>query len=87
MVWQLLSLLNGSALEIAINTHHAISGQQWIAPKKAFRPAAGLTSYEARKKQRDAQLAMKVKEKEMKEEKEEIRQVRIALATRHIINE
>lgn len=48
---------------------------QWHAPKKAFRPAAGLTSYAQRTKERAALAQMKAKEKEMKQEKEEERQV------------
>ncbi|KAH6853649.1 rRNA-processing protein CGR1 [Chaetomium sp. MPI-CAGE-AT-0009] len=46
------------------------NGKQWHAPKKAFRPASGLTSYEQRAKMRVAQAATKAKEKELKEEKE-----------------
>lgn len=53
-----------------------IAGKQWHEPKKAFRPAAGLTSYEKRAKERIAQAATKAKEKQMKEEKETERQVR-----------
>lgn len=49
---------------------------QWHAPKKAFRPTKGLSSYEQRTKERAAMAQMKAKEKEMKEEKEEERQVR-----------
>lgn len=55
------------------------TGKQWHAPKKAFRPTKGLTSYEARVKLRADQAAMKAKEKEMKEEKEAERKVGIAL--------
>lgn len=51
-------------------------GKQWHAPKKAFRPGSGLTSYEKRNKDRVALAAMKAKEKEMKEEQESERQVR-----------
>lgn len=53
-------------------------GKQWHAPKKAFRPAAGLKSYEKRVQERTATAAMKAKEKEMKDEKEEDRQVSTA---------
>lgn len=56
------------------------SGKQWHAPKKAFRPAAGLTSYAQRSKERLARVTMKAKEKELKDEKEAQRQVR-ALST------
>lgn len=57
------------------------AGKQWHAPKKAFRPGSGLTSYEKRAKDRVALAAMKAKEKEMKEEKEEVRQVRATITT------
>lgn len=53
-----------------------ITGKQWHAPKKAFRPGSGLTSYQQRAKERIAHAAMKAKEKEMKEEKEADRKVR-----------
>ncbi|KAM7207687.1 rRNA-processing protein CGR1, partial [Naviculisporaceae sp. PSN 640] len=53
------------------------NGKQWHEPKKAFRPAAGLTSYEKRAKDRVAQALVKAKEKELKEEKEAERQRRI----------
>ncbi|PHH83318.1 hypothetical protein CDD83_3007 [Cordyceps sp. RAO-2017] len=49
------------------------NGKQWHAPKKAFRPTAGLTSYEKRAKDRAAMAQMKAKEKEMKADKEEQR--------------
>jgi rRNA-processing protein CGR1 len=54
-------------------------GKQWHAPKKAFRPGSGLTSYEKRAKDRVAQAATKAKEKELKDEKEAERKVRISL--------
>ncbi|KAK4659332.1 rRNA-processing protein cgr1 [Podospora pseudocomata] len=54
-----------------------VNGKQWHAPKKAFRPTKGLTSYEARVKLRADQAAMKAKEKEMKEEKEAERKARM----------
>lgn len=57
-------------------TPHHLPGKQWHAPKKAFRPGSGLTSYEKRAKERVALAAMKAKEKEMKDEKEADRQVR-----------
>jgi hypothetical protein len=53
---------------------------QWHAPKKAFRPTAGLSSYEQRAKERAAMAQVKAKEKEMKQEKEEERQVRWCFA-------
>ncbi|KAH6634293.1 rRNA-processing protein CGR1 [Chaetomium sp. MPI-SDFR-AT-0129] len=53
------------------------NGKQWHAPKKAFRPTSGLTSYAKRAKDRISQAATKTKEKELKEEKEAERQKRI----------
>lgn len=50
-------------------------GKNWHAPKKAFRPTAGQTSYAKRLEERKAMAVMKEKEKEMKEEKEATRQV------------
>lgn len=50
-------------------------GKQWHAPKKAFRPGSGLTSYAKRAQDRVARTAVKAKEKEMKEEKEAERKV------------
>lgn len=52
-----------------------IIGKQWHAQKSAFRPKAGQTSYEKRTLERKALAATKAKEKEMKDEKEEERQV------------
>jgi rRNA-processing protein CGR1 len=52
------------------------TGKQWHEPRKAFRPASGLTSYEKRAKDRVAQALVKAKEKELKDEKESERQVR-----------
>ena len=57
------------------------AGKQWHEPKKAFRPASGLTSFEQRVKMRVAQAATKAKEKELKEEKEAERQVRSSPTT------
>lgn len=59
-------------------------GKQWHAPKTAFRPGSGLTSYEKRAKERVALAAMKAKEKEMKDEKEAERQVRQELRSDQI---
>ncbi|KAF4505221.1 hypothetical protein G6O67_007193 [Ophiocordyceps sinensis] len=53
------------------------NGKQWHEPKKAFRPTAGLTSYEKRTKERAAMAQMKAKEREIKAEKEAHRQQRI----------
>lgn len=58
-----------------------MAGMQWKDTKKAFRPTAGLTSYEKRVKERVLMAQMKAKEKEMKEEKEEERQVRKLIVT------
>ena len=52
------------------------TGKQWHAQKSAFRPTSGQTSYEKRTAERKAMNAMKAKEREMKDEKEEERQVR-----------
>lgn len=52
-----------------------VPGKQWHAPKTAFRPTAGQTSYAKRTEDRKAMAAMKAKEKEMKDEKEAGRQV------------
>lgn len=56
-------------------------GKQWHTPRKAFRPTAGLISYEQREKRRLAMAVTKAKEKEMKEEKEAERQVRPTMVT------
>ena len=53
------------------------NGKQWHPTKKAFRPTAGLTSYEKRTKERALIAQVKAKEKEMKEEREEARQQKI----------
>lgn len=50
-------------------------GKNWHAPKTAFRPTAGQTSYSKRLAERKAMAVMKEKEQEMKEEKEATRQV------------
>lgn len=59
-------------------------GKQWHAPRKAFRPSSGLTSYEQRTKLRMSTSATKAREKEMKEEKEAERQVRLNHKYRHM---
>lgn len=51
------------------------AGKQWHAPKKAFRPTAGLKSHKQHQKEREDRIRMKAKEKEMKDEKEQERQV------------
>ncbi|OKL58582.1 hypothetical protein UA08_06280 [Talaromyces atroroseus] len=50
------------------------NGKNWHAPKKAFRPTAGLKSYEKRLQERNDLAAIKEREKELKEEKEAERQ-------------
>ncbi|KAK2069467.1 hypothetical protein P8C59_004048 [Phyllachora maydis] len=55
-----------------------VNGKQWHAPKKAFRPTAGLTSYAQRAKERVERETMKAKEKGMRDEKDAERQRRIA---------
>ena len=52
-----------------------ISGKQWHERKTAFRPCAGLSSWSQRLEVRKAEKAVKTKEREMKAEKEEERQV------------
>ncbi|KAK4560895.1 rRNA-processing protein cgr1 [Recurvomyces mirabilis] len=53
------------------------NGKDWHAPRKAFRPTAGQTSY-AKRAEKEAQTAeVKKLEREMKAEKEEERQRRI----------
>ncbi|KYK57364.1 putative protein CGRA [Drechmeria coniospora] len=69
------SLVSASKLEKPLGMRK--NGKQWHAQKKAFRPTAGLTSYDKRVKQRNEMTMMKAKEKEMKEEKEQLRQDRI----------
>lgn len=54
-----------------------VNGKNWHAPKKAFRPTAGQTSYAKRKQQDETKKAMKAKEQEMKDEKEQERNRRI----------
>ncbi|MCJ1480234.1 rRNA-processing protein cgr1 [Schaereria dolodes] len=49
------------------------NGKQWHAPKTAFRPSAGQTSYTKRAASRTALASTKAKEKEMKDEKEQER--------------
>ena len=53
-------------------------GKHWHAPKPAFRPTAGQTSYAARLSAQKAAAATKAKEREMKEEKAAARQVSAA---------
>ncbi|KAH6723515.1 hypothetical protein BKA61DRAFT_586615 [Leptodontidium sp. MPI-SDFR-AT-0119] len=53
------------------------NGKQWHEPKTAFRPKAGNGTYEKRQAERVAMAAVKAKEKEMKDEKEAARKVKI----------
>jgi Cgr1 family len=52
-----------------------LTGKQWHAPRNAFRPKAGNSTYEKRAEERKAMAAVKAKENEMKGEKEAERQV------------
>jgi rRNA-processing protein CGR1 len=52
-------------------------GKQWHDNKTAFRPRANQTSWDKRTAERKALAAIKAKEKELKEEKEAERQVRL----------
>ena len=52
-----------------------LPGKQWHAPRNAFRPKAGNSTFEKRSEERKAMATVKAKEKEMKEEKEAERQV------------
>lgn len=54
-----------------------VPGKQWHEPKKAFRPTAGLKSYEKRTQERAALAQMKAREKELKDEREQERKVRV----------
>ncbi|KIM97755.1 hypothetical protein OIDMADRAFT_20224 [Oidiodendron maius Zn] len=54
------------------------NGKQWHAPKSAFRPKAGNSSYATRVKREKAMSAVKATEKMMKDEKEAERQKRIS---------
>jgi len=53
------------------------NGKQWHAPRTAFRPKAGNSTFEKRQVERKAADATKAKEKEMKEEKEAERQRKV----------
>ncbi|KAJ9502383.1 rRNA-processing protein cgr1 [Exophiala xenobiotica] len=54
-----------------------VNGKNWHAPKKAFRPTSGQTSYAKRKELDQLKQATKVREQEMREEKEQERNRRI----------
>ena len=56
------------------------AGKNWHTNKSAFRPNAGQSTFKKRVVERQAQAAMKAKEKEMKDEKEDERQVRRSAA-------
>jgi len=57
--------------------HDSGTGKQWHATKSAFRPRANQSSFEKRAAERKALAATKAKVKEMKDEKEAERQVRV----------
>ena len=59
-----------------LNSSDFSKGKQWHAPRSAFRPKAGNSTYEKRAEERKVIAAVRAKEKEMKEEKEAERQVR-----------
>jgi uncharacterized membrane protein len=64
-----------SRIEVA---HHHLTpstGKQWHDNKSAFRPRANQSSWEKRTAERKALAAVKAKEKELKDEKEQERQV------------
>ncbi|KIV85812.1 hypothetical protein PV11_01468 [Exophiala sideris] len=54
-----------------------VNGKNWHAPKKPFRPTAGQTAYAKRKEHDQIKQATKVREREMKDEKEQERNSRI----------
>lgn len=54
------------------------TGKDWKAPKAAFRPTAGLSTYQKRAEQRKQLEVIKAKEKEMKADKQAEREVRRA---------
>lgn len=56
-------------------------GKHWHDVRKPFRPTAGLTSYEKRAARDKETALIKAYEKELKEEKDALRQVREYLRT------
>lgn len=75
--------------KIARHKRHVLtqySGKQWHGPRKAFRPKAGNTSWVKRSKAMKDMAATKAKEKDMKDEKEQARQVKspVTLSTEHV---
>jgi rRNA-processing protein CGR1 len=65
--------------ELAANR---IAGKQWHDNKAAFRPRANQSSWEKRTVERKALAAVKAKEKELREEKEAVKQVRVVTGRR-----
>jgi len=53
------------------------NGKQWHDNKGAFRPRANLTSWEKRTAERKALIAVKAKEKELKDEKAAVKQAQV----------
>ncbi|CAF9908349.1 MAG: hypothetical protein HETSPECPRED_008052 [Heterodermia speciosa] len=53
------------------------NGKQWHAPRSAFRPTSGQTSYSKRVEAQKSLAVTKAREREMKDEKEAERQRRI----------
>ncbi|KAI9702013.1 MAG: hypothetical protein M1836_001357 [Candelina mexicana] len=60
------------------------NGKQWRAPKTAFRPKAGNSSFAKRTQERKALTTMKAKEKGMRDEKESERQLTVYAIQRRI---
>jgi hypothetical protein len=64
---------------------NSLTGKQWHAPRSAFRPKAGNSTFEKRSEERKAMATFKAKEKEMKEEKEAERQVCSPVLSRRLV--
>jgi len=54
-----------------------VNGKNWRTTKKPFRPTAGMTSYAKRKEQDEIKQAIKAREQELKDEKEQDRSRKI----------
>ncbi|RMD39695.1 hypothetical protein DV735_g5419, partial [Chaetothyriales sp. CBS 134920] len=54
-----------------------LNGKNWHLPKKAFRPTAGLTAYEKRKRLDEEKQVIKALEQEMKDEAKQERDRKI----------
>ena len=62
-------------ISVFVADQYRSPGKQWHPQKAAFRPTSGMTTFDQRVKERAARKQMMTKEKELKDEKEEIRQV------------